>query len=282
MEAADLGSTLGLALSSLRDRRLSQREWQDLLSREFLLLRAWTLGRLMIEPTSESTRVVPKAVYSFLPDHALVAHLLRRAVPFAALGLPTVCAARSKSRRALTRAVSAIADVLSIGSYLRVCTESCRDVVRTKGNKSSLLVLTGRSTTMPVVARAWGGTFLGASGRCAVTFGGDRTELYQICRSRRIPHSCSNVRASFSLPGVLRSTSRVNPASGSGSYEVREILARLHPSVVMLHDDRPGRRRLPHFVAGYSVVKCNARGQTFPSAGFGADPEHGWPGDYLV
>jgi hypothetical protein len=283
LEALDVDARLAAETSQLRDGRLTDSQWRGLLARELTLIRTWALGRLLLASRARSPLPgAPSRVYSFLPDHAVVVHVLRRAVPFAALGLPTWCGARAHARRTLAKAVDVLSEVLGLGRALRVLPMSCREAVATEGTTRRLLVVTGSTRTMPVIRRLWPGLFAGASGRCAVTLGGDASALYRACAPRHLPHSCSNVRASFELPGRYGLRSPARGLAGGARYDLAQIASRLHPSVVLVHRSALGDGQCPPFLAGYHLLACDSEGRTEPTAGFGADPRFGWPGDYLV
>src|SRR4030095_6123151 len=96
-------------LDAVSDPRLTDAEWRVGVKREITLLAAWALRRLAGGGRLRAGgRLRPARVYSFLPRHAIVVHLLRRAVPFAALGLHTRCGGHASIRGDLISAVAAV------------------------------------------------------------------------------------------------------------------------------------------------------------------------------
>ena len=157
-----------------------------------------------------------------------------------------------------------------------------RNQILSRGRPSRLLVVTGKRVTMQTLRPLWPGAFVGASGRCAVALcSAGAADLYSFLRSKRLSHSCTNVRAVFRYDGRIGSSSSVRGLRSSIRRPLVEVLRRLHPSVVLLQPD-VRTRKLPEFLYGYRVMLLQPDGYTLPSAGFGADPSYGWPGDYLI
>src|ERR1044071_7502310 len=76
----------------IKDPRLDSNLWETLFHRELLQLYQWCARRLLFSARSRVTdNPFPRAVLSLLPRTAFAAHLLRRAIPFAALGVYTSC-----------------------------------------------------------------------------------------------------------------------------------------------------------------------------------------------
>lgn len=269
------------ALDGVKDPRLSESAWSHAIARELWLLRWWALQRLSLTLNAKDSLVQPSPsrVNCFLPDHALVVHLLRRAVPFAALGIQTLCGARSDTRRRLCSAVSAVSSVLGLGSKLIALDRSCRAAVDDATSRQ-LLVLTGKRKTAALLGSQWKGRFVAATGRCALVISPTASRLYARSRQMRQQHSCTNVRAAFYCR-TLTSRARTIRGMAGSVVDLESTLRRLHPSVIFVHRSQPSPRNVP-FLFGFRQVECDDEGKTDAFAGFGTDPVFGWPGDYLV
>lgn len=270
-----------LADAPLRDMRLEAREWRSLVAREFLLLETWALGRLMSSVGEHAGLRRLSGVCCLLPDHAVFVHLLRRAVPFAALGFPTWCGIRSQRKLVLEQAVSRLNVALGLGALLRVLPVPCRAAAKTLGSRERLLVVTGRRVTLDRLTATWPGPIVGAAGRCVITLGGDARAGYRKPACYRLPGSCSNIRALFLADRNVSSSATVRSLSGQ-PYLLKDVLSRIHPSAVLCHESVCAGGLRPTFLEGYRVLVCDSDGNALPEAGFGADPRYGWPGDYLV
>lgn len=267
-------------LRAVRDPRLTDTEWRIGLKREFALLAAWSLRRLATARSQHVRRELrPSRVYSFLPRDAILFHLLRRAVPFAALGIKTLCGAPASVRASLPHSVHLVARLFGLGSTLDVLPVSCRGAVRSL-NPTDLLVVTGRRTTMERLQRVCVCPVVGATGRCAIALTNRAPHaLYRRLLLNRHRNSCSNVRAAWRFRGRLGPRTFVMGLTTSVRRPIDTVLHRLHPSVILVSGAGRGQGS---FICGYRAFTCNRSGASAPAPGFGADPIFGWPGDYMI
>jgi hypothetical protein len=223
-------------------------------------------------------------VLSLLPRNGHAIHVIRRAIPFAALGIPTKCGFHDDQREQATRVVRILAKALGLKDLLSVEPMASDQAVAAARSGEELIVVTGRSITVRRIASVATSRVIGSTGRCTVALGSDDHELerlWEVLCSNPVPNSCTELKAAFVTEDLLDS-SYVSAVGGSSkSYRLHEILRRLHPSVVLVAGQKL-TGTIPVVVAGYRLLNCDAGGIVSTVVGFGADPVHGWPGDYLV
>ncbi len=254
------------------------------LHRELLELYKWAVRRIVDCSGAPPASAGWDSVLSLLPRNGHAIHVIRRAIPFAALGIPTTCGFHDDQREQATRVVRILAEDLRLTRLLSVQPMASDKAVAAVGTGEKLIVVTGRSITVRRVTSVANCRVIGSAGRCTVALGSDDHELERLCQalfSNQVPNSCTQLKAAFVAENLLDS-SYVRAGGGSGkSYQLQEILRRLHPSVVLLAGQRLTGYH-PVAVAGYRLLNCDSRGIVSTVVGFGADPVHGWPGDYLV
>lgn len=264
----------------ISDPRLDHGRFQLLLRRELLDLYRWAAGRLLRATQGASTGIAPSLVVSLLPHVAPATHALRRAVPFAAIGLRTSCCFADDVRAYGAAVVVELARALRLEERLELEGACCASAVAMVP-ADALVVVTGRTRTVDAVRTATPARVVAATGRCSLVVArthAQASELLGVLRSIDVIGSCTQARAAFvsDLSGECRGIH----AGSRRTYRLDEIARRCHPSVVLVLDEADSREVSE--LAGYCVLPCAADGSTGTSTGFGADPVYGWPGDYLV
>jgi hypothetical protein len=269
---------------STHDGRLSALDWGLLLRKELLLLHYWALRRILSYATDRDNPISqrfgrwPSQVLSLLPRAGIAVHVLRRAVPFAAVEIPTVCGFPREVRAEARAVVYMVGKVLNIESWLKPL-RATPETAAAAANQNHLVVVTGRRKSITKVAERTVARLVGCAGRCVVVVGRSRTDvirLVELLRSKHVINSCTRVRAGFVLypHGRIRGLGK-QPWIGP----LREALERLHPSVVI--EISKGRRKFaPKTLCGYRLVRSDAQGKVDDQSGFATDPIYGWPGDY--
>lgn len=277
------------------DLRLSPEHWRLVLYRDLLTLHRWVVNRVTLaangaQAGAPTPRFVmpPARVLSLLPHTALATHALRRAVPFAALGIPTLCGAPAPYWAEGSRITAVLARALGLEEWLHAERRSCEEAVARDSSADTLIVVTGRATTIRRIQRNARGPVLGCAGHCAVLLGPTAGALLPIQNSlvaNRVKESCSTLRAIL-LCERYQGDVTAKSVFGGGTacvYTVSEALGRLHPSVIFVPEPvNETTPRPPDMLCGYRVLTCAADGSSESSPGFGADPVYGWPGDYLI
>jgi len=272
-----------------QDSRLTEETWQLVLRKELLLLNHWAFRRILCCAKHANKRGAshvrgPNRVLSLLPSTGPAIHLIRRGVPFAAVGIPTSCAFPLKAKFDKVKSVRSVALALGVEKWLTLSKDSPTDAVAAV-RKGDLIVVTGKQKSFSTVAaKAKEATCLGSCGRCAVVLGPSHLEVAKIMKdlgANQVANSCTRVRAGFVFHGKGRDRRLVR---GLGEQpwvgELRLVLQRLRPSVV-IRILSGKRKHSTEMLCGYRVLYSDTRGHVEDSHGFAADPICGWPGDYL-
>ncbi|MGF7233367.1 MAG: hypothetical protein ACQSGP_00195 [Frankia sp.] len=290
---------------AVRDPRIEPDRWRASFAREMVATLRWAVDRSRRAsagpgtpsagagrpdtagggPVSVSGGGGPGTVVALLPAHGVAVHLLRRAGPFALCGIPTVLGAHPHQVREVERVAAVLGDALGVSGVLASRPRPGRDAVARAG-PGDLVVLTGAARTFPLIRRATRAAVAGACGGCAVAVGRDADQLRRLAgvlRTHDQPDSCT--RWGGWWQGELSDPTWRRP---DGSVVVAtEALAAAHPSVVYnIRAELPGEPGSGAgpvvSVHGYGVLPCDPAGRVVSLRGFGRDPGHGWPGDFVV
>jgi hypothetical protein len=263
------------ALLDYPDMRIPVQDYLSTLERELAELWAWALRRLLTAATSPSAPVTssvppPRKVISLLPQFGIAAHLMRRAIPFAALGIETVCCFHPQSDSREARIIEVLPQFLGIQHRLRATDLSPSDTLTQNDAPDSLVVVTGKKSTFEAVKTRCRAMVVGSTGRCAVLISTSRELLRRESASINMhvpPGSCTRVRHCLEIPSLGKLSSIV------------PSLQRIHPSVVLIASTDLSFMSQP--IGGYSVIGV-ANGAPSTLRGLGKDPQCGWPGDYTL
>jgi hypothetical protein len=264
----------------VHDHRFGISRFDAILARDLIELYRWAVQRVKGAVPSSGTTGLPQRVICLLPGTAFATHILRRAAPFAALGVPVVCSFPAAVQEAGGQTLARIANAIGLAKTLSAATANSEGSLASAGAET-LCVVTGRRSTIEAVAEVAPGRTLGAAGSCAVICGLSAAavaELSGVLSSGSPEESCTRVRAAFTVASWDPDSVITSGYGASTGVRVLDLVRELHPSVVFA----PSDENPPAFVAGYRVLACDQEGIPATHVGFGADPVFGWPGDYLV
>ncbi|MGZ2744902.1 hypothetical protein [Burkholderia stagnalis] len=260
-------SALEHLLQATRDARMPIDTWRQTLAAELLDLKAWSYRKLMARTAGAAEPDDDGIVLSLLPGYGFALHVIRRALPFAFLRIPVTCAFSREHVAAGGRVVAALATAFGMTGRLDAARSDARTLVaQSAPQRIALAVVTGRRATVADVRRVLGAArVVGCTGRCAIEIR-HRADPGSAVHSG-MSRSCTTLRASFVKEGTRW-------RGGQTSWEPSVVVRRLHPSIIL---DRTGT--LDGTVDGYRCIQPN---RALNLGGFAADPQFGWPGDYLL
>jgi hypothetical protein len=250
------------------------------IERDLVELLGWAVRRLRSAARGSARPAThPLRVLTRLPRRSLLAHVLRRAVPFAALGIPVVCSAPIEVRADADRAIQLVGRTLALGRTLRSSPwDGPTSFARMPSG--SLVVFTGRRRVLASIASRPGVEVIGSTGRCSVLAGTRASEVASLLNELCTAHprgSCTRPRVSL----VVDPTFTTGKLHTSGKHvPLAEALRRSNPSVLFV--PASDATAVPSFLYGYRVIPCGLKGDSETSRGLGRDPRFGWPGDYLI
>jgi hypothetical protein len=277
--------------ADVADPRLRPGEWASVLARDVIFLLRWATDRLLLvergrsngATSSESASANPRRVLSLMPRHGLTLRVLRRAVPFAACGIPVTVAGHAQLRPVLAGVVARLAMTLCLEDRLQCATQPAPEALDRFDRGDDLVVVTGSTITAETIRVRTGARVVASTGRCA---------MFVHC-SQAVPAEAISALATWDdatsctrFGGAWRGSLDGGPwvaeaDAAARPHDAREVLERLHPSIVFT-TDLPDDDLSPTRLHGYSVIGCDRRGRAATLVGFGRDPRYGWPGDFVV
>jgi hypothetical protein len=286
----------------VHDPRMSLERWTEIFYAEILYLLAWVLKRRKASLETANTgnpQPLIRQVLSLLPRYGTTLHVVRRAIGFAALGVPTVCGLPSSAHED-RNVVEILDDHFRLGGLLSVLPCECMKAGGYLRPEDTTVVVTGRSSSVEAVTASYKWSqVLGCAGRCCVVAGADShlvRELAASIEKRQLERSCSRVGAMLLVGSGEKSLKEEFPeALTLQTYETLDLngmatskefkrktlsqcLSSLHPSVVAI----PRGTIFADYIHGYRALQCDSEGSPIAFEGFAADPVYGWPGDYLI
>ncbi|KVC86023.1 hypothetical protein WI75_33135 [Burkholderia ubonensis] len=260
-------SALENLLQATRDSRMPIAMWRQTLTAELFELKAWSYRKLMARNAVETKSGDDRLIFSLLPAYGFALHVIRRALPFAFLRIPVTCAFSRENVIAGGLVVAEIASALGLEGKLDTARSDARTLLEhSPPQRIALAIVTGHRETVAKVSRVLGAErVVGCTGRCAI-------EIRNRCDSgltvnSRTGRSCTTIRASFIKEGARwRGRDML--------WDPSVVVRRLHPSIIL---DRTGT--LDSTIDGYRCIQPN---HALNLSGFAADPQFGWPGDYLL
>lgn len=291
IEALATGPELAKLAVASRDPRMSATRWIDTLAIELLSLVMWAARRRIdaLDDKAAATAAIPDRALVLLPRYGFAIHVLRRAVPLAACGIPTSISVPAEFlSRARAESIGLI-QALGLEALLDFPAEKPASLAESAARHGQPIFLTGRVETYARLRHEHpDAQLIGATGRCAVLLTSRQqttVELEESLRHARLEQSCSNLSQVVECDW----SSEVNevgrtwpPLEGSAGRSLRDVLRQLHPSVVYCSDRDPAAAAAAQSLAGYTLVTCEPSGSPLNRIGFAADPIAGWPGDYLL
>ena len=274
------------------DERMPSEEWNTLLRFELLLLYQWALRRQMLSAKEGRTGGISEdaeQILVLLPGYGFALHALRRAVPFAALGLRTVISVPAHLSGGARNPLLAIVKALGLEMAVVVSDEEPSKLVARSVQADSPIFLTGRKSTFErLKSQHPSARLFAATGTCSVVVSVDPNAINSFERAQdahKLSVSCSSRGLSvvcnrISDDAVVASAWGTEVRPGNRGRLVEEII-RVHPSIVLVVEEDL-TLDIPTELAGYTVWRCTKDGVPTHRDGFGRDPIGGWRGDYCV
>ncbi|ERO64694.1 hypothetical protein [Pseudomonas piscis] len=267
----------------LPEPRMSLAMWRDVLHSELLALFRWALIRAKEDLGQAQAQAYGEEVLCLLPYYGFCLHAIRRAVPFALMGIPTTVSVRDDRYPEASAVIAELASLLQVQELLRVSDQPSASLARQFQGRDGLIVLTGKQSTYASLrSRYPQARIMGATGCCAVVLAAAEEPARQIEKQRmqgRLSVSCSNhghtVLVEALAPGAA--VLAVDGSRPTTRSRVEDVLGQLHPSIVLA----PSAADLPDELGGYSLLAWE-EAATASLDGFGRDPLGGWPGDYRI
>lgn len=254
-------------LLATRDSRMPISIWRQTLTAELLELKAWSYRKLMACNAAGTKSSDDGLVLSLLPGYGFALHIIRRALPFAFLRLPVMCAFSRENVITGGRVVAKIAKALGMNRSLCPARSDAKNLLKqTPPPQVALAIVTGRRDTVVEVRRTLGAErVVGCTGRCAIEIRARFDSDWAV--SSNTSRSCTTIRASFIKEGARWRGKET-------TWDPSVVVRRLHPSIIL---DKTGT--LDSTIEGYCCIQPN---RPLNLRGFAADPLFGWPGDYLL
>jgi hypothetical protein len=270
--------------NDIPDSRLAPDHFRRVLVRELFELYAWSARRIRLASTAPRADANdPAQVLSLLPARAHAVHVIRRAAPFAALGVRVECAFRAECAEAGQEVVARLARALRIEDTLVPAQRPPERVVAV-ADQSTLIVVTGRVATVDSIRHRTRGSVIGATGRCSIVAGRVKQEverLASIVEAASPSDSCTRPGGALVINSWSSTSTATQVAPGKNrAKSLESALRSFHPSVIFTPaESEPAPAE---FVSGYRIIRCDDQGASESSTGLGADPMFGWPGDHLI
>jgi len=285
----DSNEKIGSLARLTHDERFTKDAWTRVLHNELLQLFRWSLRRIILCNNISSMRELRenRCVLCLLPGYGIAVHVIRRALPFACLGINTVCSFphNGKLSQDIIRCLASALSLSDLVTQAKICSEK----QLTEHHKlKAPVIFTGRHDVFRMISTEYSHIpFIASTGRCSVVIGKSESSVRYFERalvSRQLPISCTRVGVSVVCRRIDEKENveaRWGLLDSSGCNTLESVLNVIHPSIVFLTPEIE-IDRAPLFLAGYRVFPLNNDGIPVYGEGFGADPIGGWPGDYLI
>lgn len=273
-------------IDRIADRRMQKEEFELIFKRELLELYKWGIKRVVLHSIAhlKKKKDFYKKVYVFLPEHATAIHLLRRAIPFACLGIPVHCYFKQTVVQSEYIVAARLIQWLNLEERVRVNKQNPVKILSKIDNIKNLIVITGKTQSVSAVrSRIKNACIIGATGKCSVLVTDSMSQCQRIKKKLEkhyFPNSCTFLKACFLTTPRFSETGAVTPYHQNTKkiIPLKEVLKKLHPSIVYTNS----RFDVSCFTDSYCVKKITLSGSTNDLIGLGADPVNRWPGDYLI
>jgi hypothetical protein len=227
-----------------------------------------------------------RRVLSLLPRYGFAVHALRRALPFALLGMNTEVSVPTQCRGEASEIIQLLSAELELHDALKLSSEPPGLLVERAEADNALIVLTGRMATFKRITSEHSCAHIcGATGTCSIIIGDSFDAVHSLemlLEAKQLSQSCSNHRASFlvDVGSDARAFGGHNLQTGEVVEDLSNEICRIHPSIILT--PQTIKTRIPESIADYTVMKCDVLGEPVSRDGFARDPICGWPGDYCI
>lgn len=270
---------------TITDPRLSDEHWSSVLRHELMALFRWCLEKQDGgSHTHCRTFDYGHSVLCLLPYYGFCLHAIRRAIPFAMMGIPTTISVRQDVFKSARRLISDLAILLDLEDMIFVSSKTSESLVSTFHEKECLIVLTGKRSTYQLIREQYpNARIIAATGCCEVVICSDEEEgrvIEEYRKAEILPTSCSN-HACTIFAHTIDAHSQIIAINGvrlNTVMTVGDALEKLHPSIILTPQLASS---YPSELAGYTLLAC-AKNSSLNHGGFAKDPIGGWPGDYKI
>ena len=259
------------------------------LTMELNLLARWAARRtLELQANGVGISHEDDDTLCLLPSYGFALHFIRRAAPFAALGIATTLSFPEAVRVDAERIANAVALALQLEVSVRLSRSTSVELVASFAQNSHRVILTGKRSTLKSIRAAHTDLNLfAATGGCTLLLGRDKNYVVAVADNLRrallIP-SCSNVANPVVVDQPL------NPdgwglqigASLQSREKLREIIGALHPTNILIAEPDGFCPNEAKTLMGFRLGDCDSHGSAVIMDGGCRDPEGGWCGDYVI
>lgn len=273
-------------IGQIADKRMKKEEFELIFRRELLELYKWGIKRIVFSSTVQlkKKKNFYRKVFVFLPEHATAIHLLRRAIPFACLGIPVHCYFKQKVVQSEHLVATRLIQWLNLENRVTVKKQDPAKILSRIDHTKNLIVITGKAESVSAVrSQVKNAHIIGATGKCSVLVADSISQCRRIKKmleKHHFPNSCTSLKACFLTTPRLLNTGAVAPYPGDPKkiISLKAAIKKLHPSVIYTNS----KFNLSYLADGYCVKKITLTGRTNDLIGLGADPVNQWQGDYLI
>lgn len=273
-------------IDRIADKRMQKKEFELIFRRELLELYKWGIKRVVLHSIvqQKTEKDSYKKVYVFLPEQATAIHLLRRAVPFAFLGIPVRCYFKQSVVGSEYTVATTLLQWLNLEERVRLNKQNPVKILSRIDRKNNLIVITGKTESVSAVrSQIKNARIIGATGKCSVLVTDSISQcrrIKKILEKHHFPNSCTALKACFLTTPRFLNKGAVTPYPEKPEkiISLKTAIKKLHPSIIYTNS----RYNVSCFAGSYSVKKITLSGRTNDLIGLGADPVNQWPGDYLI
>jgi len=268
-----------------KDDRLDPETWKIVIFRELHYLKRWLYLRYKIffnDKNQEKLQIFDQMLV-LLPKNAITIHILRRVIPFMALGINVDVGFYPNTATTGINILRTITNILHLKEQLNYHDYTVNEKVKNFSNsKTTLVVCTGKPQTLELLREKYSGNLSGCTGNCSILICDNFNKADEISKSlisHKYVHSCTALKYKC----VLIKNSNKLFASKASSYsyqpiQINEFIEKINPSVILSHIENT----IPSEFLSYCIIDCDERGFINNQIGFAQDPKFGWPGDYLL
>lgn len=274
--------------SEAQDARFDTAGWQNVLRFECLALLRWAFLRTKavkgkpFQPEEQNSHFL-----CLLPGYGYALHILRRAVPFAYLGIRVTISTKQEAWEEAVRITNVLSNALGLAGRIQFSVANSESAVSEFSAAGRSIVLTGSALTLGNIKVAHPDAIIyAATGSCSVAISTDDATALSIESKKKqdgLSTSCSNHGATLVTSGFSDESwiYSIDGKSVESRARLGDFLRQRHPSIILAQRSEESTETLPQFISGYPVIPCEA-GAGITVENFGSDPKGGWIGDYRL